>query len=45
VLIIVNVVFFQQGILGWMQEKWPEKFGLVVEEDPVEEPARGAAAE
>ena len=32
VLIIVNVVFFQQGILGWMQEKWPERFGLIVDE-------------
>ena len=30
-LIIVNVVFFQQGILGWMREKWPERFGLVVD--------------
>ena len=38
VLIVVNVVFFQQGILGWVQEKWPEKFGVVVE-DP------GAAGE
>ena len=24
-LIIVNVVFFQQGILGWAMEKWPGK--------------------
>jgi len=31
-LIIVNVVFFQQGIMGWMQETWPEKFGLVVDD-------------
>ena len=31
-LIIINIVFFQQGILGWAQEKWPERFGLVVEE-------------
>ena len=30
-LIIVNVVFFQQGIVGWMREKWPERFGLVVD--------------
>ncbi|MBK5103429.1 MAG: branched-chain amino acid ABC transporter permease [Burkholderiales bacterium] len=30
-LIIVNVVYFQQGIMGWMQEKWPERFGLVVD--------------
>jgi branched-chain amino acid transport system permease protein len=29
-LIIVNVIFFQQGIMGWIQEKWPERFGLVV---------------
>jgi len=30
-LIIVNVIFFQQGIVGWIQEKWPERFGLVVD--------------
>jgi len=30
-LIIVNVVFFQQGIMGWVQEKWPEIFGIEVE--------------
>jgi len=30
-LIIVNIVFFQQGILGWVQEKWPERFGRVVD--------------
>lgn len=32
-LIIVNIVFFQQGILGWIKEKWPERFGLVVDEE------------
>ncbi len=31
-LIIVNVVFFQQGIMGWLQEKFPEKFGIIVDE-------------
>jgi branched-chain amino acid transport system permease protein len=31
VLIIVNVIFFQQGIMGWIREKWPERFGLVVD--------------
>lgn len=36
VLIVVNVVFFQQGILGWVQEKWPEKFGITVEDAAVE---------
>ncbi len=30
-IIIVNIVFFQQGIVGWMQEKWPEMFGIEVE--------------
>ena len=30
-LIIINVVFFQQGIMGWMQEKWPELFGISVD--------------
>jgi len=30
-LIIVNVVFFQQGILGWARERWPARFGIVVD--------------
>jgi len=30
-LIVVNVVFFQQGLVGWMQERWPEKFGIEVD--------------
>lgn len=32
VLIIINVVYFQQGIMGWLMERFPEKFGIVVEE-------------
>ena len=31
-LIIVVVVFFQQGVVGWVQEKWPEKFGIVIDD-------------
>jgi branched-chain amino acid transport system permease protein len=31
-LIIVNIVYFQQGIVGWVQERWPELFGVTVEE-------------
>jgi len=31
-LIIINIVFFQQGILGWAQEKWPDRFGRGVDE-------------
>ncbi|MFT5112731.1 MAG: branched-chain amino acid transport system permease protein [Parasphingorhabdus sp.] len=30
-LIVINVVFFQEGIMGWMQRKWPERFGLKVD--------------
>ncbi len=44
-LIIINVVYFQQGILGWAQEKWPEFFGIKVEEADLAEgePRREAA--
>ncbi len=31
-LIIILVVFFQQGVIGWMQEKWPELFGIEVDD-------------
>ena len=48
-LIIINVVYFQQGILGWAQEKWPERFGITVDEDmsavPDDRRARAEAAE
>lgn len=30
-LIILTVVFFQQGIVGWLQEKRPEWFGIEVD--------------
>lgn len=30
-IIIINVVFFQQGIVGWMKEKWPAMFGIAVD--------------
>ncbi|MFQ5971370.1 MAG: branched-chain amino acid ABC transporter permease, partial [Alphaproteobacteria bacterium] len=26
-LIVLIVVFFPQGILGWVREQWPERFG------------------
>jgi branched-chain amino acid transport system permease protein len=36
-LIVVIVVFFPVGILGWARERWPAKFGHAVEERaPVE---------
>ena len=31
-IIVLNVVFFQQGIIGYLQEKHPGWFGIEVEE-------------
>lgn len=31
-IIIINIVFFQQGIVGWLMDKYPERFGLTVDE-------------
>jgi branched-chain amino acid transport system permease protein len=44
-MIVVIVVFFPQGILGWMREKFPEWFGLRIERARAGEaaPAREAA--
>ncbi|MBU74173.1 MAG: branched-chain amino acid ABC transporter permease [Rhodospirillaceae bacterium] len=30
-VLIVNIVYFQQGIVGWLQTKFPEKFGIAVD--------------
>ncbi len=35
-LIVVIVVFFPRGILGWARERWPERFGQKVDEPPAE---------
>ena len=35
-LIVLIVVFFPQGILGWVRERWPERFGQRVERAPGE---------
>jgi len=32
-LIIINIVFFQEGIMGWAHRTWPERFGLSVDTD------------
>ena len=29
-LIVIIVVYFQQGIVGWLMEKYPERFGVQV---------------
>ncbi len=31
-LIVIIVVFFPQGIVGWLKERWPERFGPSKEE-------------
>ena len=36
-IIILNVVYFQQGIMGWLQTKYPEKFGILVDDKKHEE--------
>jgi branched-chain amino acid transport system permease protein len=45
VLIIVNVAYFQQGILGWAQERWPDFFGLTVDESDTREAPSETAEE
>ncbi|MAF49814.1 MAG: branched-chain amino acid ABC transporter permease [Rhodospirillales bacterium] len=35
-LIVIIVVFFPKGILGWFRDTWPERFGHRVEEAPAE---------
>jgi len=30
-ILIVNIVYFQQGIMGWLQTKFPEMFGITVD--------------
>jgi branched-chain amino acid transport system permease protein len=32
-LIVIVVVFFPEGIVGWLRERWPQRFGEVVDED------------
>ena len=36
-IIILNIVYFQQGIMGWLQKKYPEKFGIFVDDKTHEE--------
>jgi branched-chain amino acid transport system permease protein len=30
-ILIINIVYFQQGIMGWLQTKYPEMFGIIVD--------------
>jgi branched-chain amino acid transport system permease protein len=40
-LIVIIVVYFQQGIVGWLMEKYPERFGMQVAPKADEKPPRG----
>jgi branched-chain amino acid transport system permease protein len=31
-ILIINIVYFQQGLMGWLQTKYPEMFGIVVDD-------------
>lgn len=44
-LIIVNVIYFQQGILGWARDRFPEHFGIVVARSGEAEPRSSTDAE
>ena len=44
-LIVVTVVFFQQGIVGWLQEQRPEWFGIEVDRGTAGQRADAAAAD
>jgi branched-chain amino acid transport system permease protein len=39
-MIVLIVVFFPQGILGWAREKFPEMFGHRIDRGPAREPAQ-----
>ena len=32
VLIVVIVIYFPEGLMGWLREKYPERFGEVIDE-------------
>ncbi|MGB2439559.1 MAG: branched-chain amino acid ABC transporter permease, partial [Candidatus Puniceispirillaceae bacterium] len=38
-ILIVNIVYFQQGLMGWLQTKYPEMFGIVVDDGKSSEKA------
>jgi hypothetical protein len=33
VLIVVIVIYFPEGLMGWLREKYPERFGEVIDEE------------
>lgn len=43
-LIVAIVVFFPQGIMGWIQERWPERFGHRIEQKNESRVSEGGGA-
>ncbi|MBT5266439.1 MAG: branched-chain amino acid ABC transporter permease, partial [Rhodospirillaceae bacterium] len=44
-IIIVNIVYFQQGLLGWASDRWPAAFGLIVDKSMTADDRDGDARE
>ena len=42
-ILIINIVYFQQGIMGWLQTRYPEMFGIVVDGTSPEDEERKKA--
>ena len=42
-ILIINIVYFQQGIMGWLQTKFPERFGIVVDVSTIQDADGGSA--
>ena len=42
-LIVAIVVFFPEGIMGWVRERWPERFGYRVEKSQAVSSSGGGA--
>jgi branched-chain amino acid transport system permease protein len=42
-LIVITIVYFQQGIVGWLAEKYPKRFGMRTAPAEEEAPARVTA--
>ncbi|MBW2411226.1 MAG: branched-chain amino acid ABC transporter permease [Deltaproteobacteria bacterium] len=42
VIIVAIVVFFPMGLIGWMRERWPERFGERVDQSRVAEVSEGS---
>lgn len=43
-ILIVNIVYFQQGIMGWLQTRYPELFGIVVDRSNTNDQSEKAEA-